>query len=185
MKLLRSIAPVLVFVSSSVFAGGSLDLSINNETAGLEYDATKMGSPLHVSAGFLHHEDDGDLLSLGLNTVDVKSKNSPLKIGVGGKLLTYFSGDEEGGALAIGAFARYMPAELNGLGFSGHAYYSPSVLSFDTTENMIDLNARVEYKLLPTAMVYLGYRFVEASEEKLSQDIEIVKAGHFGLRINF
>lgn len=185
MKLLRFIAPALLLLSSSVFAGGSLDLSINNETAGLEYDATRMGSPLHVSAGFLHHEDDADLLSLGLNAVDVRSKQSPVKIGIGGKLLTYFVGDEEGAALAIGGFARYMPAELNGLGFSGHAYYSPSVLSFDSTENIIDLGARIEYKLLPTAMVYLGYRFVEASEEELVQNLEIVKAGHFGLRINF
>ena len=185
MKLLRALAPALVLLSSSVFAGGSLDLSINNDTAGLEYDATNMGSPLHISAGFVHHEDDRDLLSLGLSTVDVKTKKSPLKIGVGGKLLTYFAGDEEGAALAIGGFARYMPAELNGLGFSGHAYYSPSVLSFDTTENIIDLGARVEYKLLPTAMVYLGYRFVEASEENLAKDLEIIKAGHFGLRINF
>lgn len=185
MKLLRAIAPVLALLSTSVFAGGSLDLSINNETAGLEYDATRMGSELHVSAGFLHHEDDGDLISFGLSAVDVRTKQSPVKIGVGGKVLTYFAGDEEGGALAIGGFARYMPPELNGLGFSGHAYYSPSVLSFDTTENMIDLGVRVEYKLLPTAMVYLGYRFVEASEENLSSDIEIVKAGHFGLRINF
>lgn len=185
MKLLRLMAPVLAFVSASAFAGGSLDLSINNDTAALEYDATRMGSPLHISAGVLHHEEDGDLATFGLNAVDVRSKNSPVKIGIGGKAYVYVTDDEEGGALAIGGFARYMPAELNGLGFSGFAYYAPSVLAFGETENLIDLGARVEYKLLPTAMVYLGYRFVEASEEDLADDIEVVKGGHFGLRINF
>jgi len=185
MKLLRLMAPVLAFVSTTAFAGGSLDLSINNETAGLEYDATRMGTPLHVSAGFLHHEEDGDLASFGLNAVDVRTQNSPVKIGIGGKAYVYVTDDEEGGALAIGGFARYMPPELNGLGFSGHAYYAPSVLAFGETENLMDLGARIEYKLLPTAMIYLGYRFVEASEEDVAQDIEVVKGGHFGLRINF
>jgi hypothetical protein len=185
MKLLRLVVPVLLFVSSSVFAGGSLDLSINNKSAGLEYDATQMGSPLHISAGAWHNEDDKDLLNLGLNVVDVRSKSSPVKIGIGGKVIAYFAGDEEGAGLAIGGFVRYSPAELNGIGFSGHVYYAPSVLSFDKTENITDLGAKVEYKLLPTAAVYLGFRFVEASQENISQDIEVAKDGHIGLRINF
>jgi hypothetical protein len=185
MKLLRLVAPVLLFVSSSVFAGGSLDLSINNESAGIEYDATQMGSPLHISAGAWHDEDDKDLFNLGLNVVDVRSKASPIKIGIGGKLIAYFAGDEEGAGLAIGGFARYAPASLNGFGLSGHVYYSPSVLSFDKTENITDLGAKVEYKILPTAAVYLGFRFVEASEENVSKDIEVARDGHFGLRINF
>jgi len=183
MKILRLLAPVVALFSGAVWAGGSLDLSINNETAALEYDATRMGSPLHVSAGFLHHEEDGNLATLGLNAVDVRTAQSPLKIGIGGKLYAYFAEEEEGGALAIGGFARYMPPELNGLGLGAHMYYAPSVLSFDSTENLVDVGLRVEYRLLPTALVYVGYRFVEANEEAL--DVEIVKAGHFGLRIDF
>lgn len=183
MKLLRLLAPIGLLMSSAVYAGGTLDLSINDNMVGLDYDATRMGSPMHVSAGFLHHEDDGDLMSVGLNAVDVRSQQSPLRIGVGGKVYGYFTDTNDSGALAIGGFARYMPAELNGLGFGGHAYYSPSVLSFSTTENLVDVGARVEYMLIPTAMVYLGYRFVEANDEK--GDIEVVNAGHFGLRINF
>ncbi|MGR6873665.1 YfaZ family outer membrane protein [Pseudomonas sp. HK3] len=183
MKLLRLLAPICLLMSSTVYAGGTLDLSINDSMAGLDYDATRMGSPMHVSAGFLHHEDDGDLVSLGLNAVDVRSQQSSLRIGVGGKFYGYFTDANDSGALAIGGFARYMPPELNGLGFGGHLYYAPSVLSFSTTENLIDVGARVEFMLLPTAMVYLGYRFVEADDEK--GDIDVVNAGHFGLRINF
>ncbi len=185
MKLLRLLAPVCLLLSANVFAGGSLDLSINDETAGLEYDATRMGTPLHVSTGFLHHETDGDLVTFGLNAVDVRQQGSPVHIGVGGKLYGYLTDASDSGALAIGGFVRYMPVELAGLGFAGHAYYAPSVLSFHTTDNLIDLGLRVEYKLIPTAMVYLGYRFVEASDEDVDDDLEISKAAHFGLRINF
>ena len=183
MKLLRLLAPACVFLSAHAFAGGSLDLNVNNSTAALEYDATRMGTPLHISTGVLHHETDGDLVSFGITAVDVRTQNSPVRIGVGGKVYGYSTDDADGGALAIGGFARYTPANLGGLGFAGHAYYAPSVLSFDDTENIVDLAVRVEYKLLPTAMVYLGYRFFEASEE--DQDLEIANAGHFGLRINF
>jgi len=183
MKLLRLLAPACVLLSAQTFAGGSLDLSVNNSTAALEYDATRMGTPLHISTGFLHHEDDGDLVSLGINAVDVRTQNSPMRIGVGGKIYGYSTDDEDGGALAIGGFARYTFPELGGLGIAGHAYYAPSVLSFDDTEHLVDLGVRVEYKLLPTAVVYLGYRFFEATEE--NQDLEIANAGNFGLRINF
>lgn len=183
MKLLRLVAPVVALLSFPVMAGGSLDLSINDDTASLDYDATRMGSPLHVSSGVLHHEEDGDLISFGINAVDVRSKESPLRIGVGGKVYGYFTKAADSGAMAIGGFLRYTPPELAGLGFAGHAYYAPSVLSFRSTDNMIDLGARVEYKLLPTAMVYLGYRFVDANDE--AGDIEIARDAHFGLRINF
>ncbi|GAA6133590.1 YfaZ family protein [Oceaniserpentilla sp. 4NH20-0058] len=183
MKLLNLLAPIGLLLSSAVYAGGSLDLSINDETAGLEYDATRMGSPMHISAGFLYHEEDGELITFGLNAVDVRDSKSSLRIGVGGKVYGYFNDAGDGGALAVGGFVRYAPPELNGLGFAGHAYYAPSVLSFSDTENMVDVSARVEYMLLPTAMVYLGYRFIEANEDAL--DIEVANNGHFGLRINF
>lgn len=183
MRLLNLLAPIGLLVSSTVFAGGTLDLSINDNAAGLEYDATRMGSPLHISAGFIHHEDDGNLLSFGLNAVDVRDQQTSLRIGIGGKVYGYFTDANDSGALAIGGFMRYAPPELNGLGFGGHAYYAPSVLSFASTENMVDVAARVEFMLIPTAMVYLGYRFVEADDEK--GDIEVVNNGHFGLRISF
>jgi len=183
MKLLRLLAPIGLLMSSAVYAGGTLDLSINDETAALEYDATRLGSPMHISAGYLHHEEDGDLISFGLNAVDVRDNQSDMRIGVGGKVYGYFTDGDDGGALAIGGFMRYMPAELNGVGFGGHAYFAPSVLSFSSTENMVDVGVRVEFMLLPTAMVYLGYRFVEATE--VNEDVEVVNAGHFGLRISF
>ncbi len=183
MKLLRILAPLCIFLSAPVFAGGSLDLSVNNDTASLEYDATRMGTPLHISSGILHHEEDGNMLTVGVNAVDVRNPGSPFKIGVGGKLYSYFNDYSDSGALGIGGFVRFAPTELAGLGIAGHAYYAPSVLSFHTTENLVDLGLRIEYRLLPTALVYLGYRFVEATDNDV--DLEITKAGHLGLRINF
>lgn len=183
MKLQNLLAPIGLLLSTNVFAGGTLDLSINDDTAALEYDATRMGSPMHISAGILHHEEDGNLISFGLNAVDVRDQKSSLRIGVGGKIYGYFTDESDSGAMGIGGFARYTPPELNGLGFSGHAYYAPGVLSFSSTENMVDAAVRVEYMLLPTAMVYLGYRFVEAQDDNL--DLELVNNAHFGLRINF
>lgn len=183
MKLLRFLAPLTFCLSASAMAGGSLNLSINDNLAGLEYDATRMGTPLHVSAGFVHHEQDGNVLNLGLNAVDVRSPNSPLRIGIGGKAYAYFTDFSDSGAVAIGGFIDYAPSELRGLSFGGHAYYSPSVLSFDDTENLVDFGADVGYRLLPTAKIYLGYRFIEAREEIV--DIEVVKEGVFGLQIDF
>jgi len=184
MKLLRWLAYASLAISSASWAGGSLDLSLNNDFAGLEYDATKVGSGLHIVTGVLHHEEDGDVASLGLNVVDVRSQQSHAYIGIGGKIYGYMTDEEDSGALAVGGFVRYMPPVLNGLGFAGHVYYAPKVTSFNETENFADLAARVEYKLLPTAKIYLGYRFIQANEPN-DVEIEIIKAGHFGLRVDF
>ncbi|EAT13225.1 hypothetical protein HF888_07020 [Bermanella marisrubri] len=183
MKLLRYLAPIALMISNSAFAGGSLGLSINNEVAGLEYDATRMGTPLHVSAGFIHHEDDGNVFNLGINAVDVRTQGSPVRIGIGGKLYGYFTDYNDSGAIAIGGFVDYSPVQLNGLALGGHVYYSPSVLSFEDTENLVDLGLEVGYRLLPTAKIYAGYRFIEAQEEVV--DIEVIKAGVVGLQIDF
>ncbi len=184
MKLLRLLASGCLVVAANGWAGGSLDLSLNNDSAGLEYDATKVGSGLHVAAGVVHHEDDGDVVSLGVNVVDVRSSRSNLYIGVGGKVYGFMTDQEDSGALAVGGFVRYMPPSLGGFGIGGHLYYAPTVTSFNDTESFIDTGARLEYKLLPTARVYLGYRLIQA-EEPNEVEIEIIKAGHFGIRIDF
>lgn len=188
MNFLPLLAPAVILISVSVSVSASatsyLDLNFNNDSAALEY-GTFQKNGMHLSGGVLYSEDDSKLASVGVHAVDVNSENKALKLGVGGKVYGYSTDVNDGSALAVGGFVRYMPVKLNGLGFHAHAYYAPSVLSFSDTEHFIDIGVGVEYNIFSAASVFLGYRLVEAEVKDVKNDAEIVGSTHFGLRISF
>ncbi len=183
MKILFS--SLLLSFSVQSMAGGSIDLSLANDSARLAYDATKVGSGLHISASAMHHEDDGDLISLGLHVVDMREPNSPLYIGVGGRIFGFKNGDVDGGALGVGGFYRYNFSQVPGLSTAGYLYYAPSVVSFDNTENLTDADVRIQYALLPTARVYTGYRYSRYELEDVNKAFMLEEGLHFGLKVDF
>ena len=190
MKALKVLFSGLVFtgllsVSLQSMAGGSIDLSLANDSARLEYDAAKVGSGLHISASAMHHEEDGDLISLGLHVVDVREPNSPLYLGVGGRVFGFKDGDIDGGALGVGGFFRYQIPKVTGLSSAGYLYYAPKVVSFDATENLTDADIRIQYALLPTARVYMGYRYSSFNIEDIKKTFMLEEGIHFGLKVDF
>lgn len=186
MRALKVVLSGLIMsFSMQSIAGGSIDLSLANDSARLEYDATKVGSGLHVSASAMHHEDDGDLISLGLHVVDVREANSPLYLGVGARLFGFKNDDVDGGALGVGGFYRYQITQVPGLSTAGYVYYAPSVVSFDDTENLIDADVRIQYGLLPTARIYMGYRYSQYKLEGVSKKFMLDQGIHFGLKVDF
>jgi hypothetical protein len=186
MKALRVLfSGLLLSISMQSLAGGSIDLSLSNDSARLAYDATKVGSGLHISASIMHHENEGDLLALGLHVVDVREPNSPLYIGIGGRLFGFRNGDVDGGALGVGGFYRYQISQVPGLSTAGYLYYAPSVVSFDDTENLTDADVRIQYDLLPTARVYTGYRFSRYKIEDVKKEFMLEEGLHFGLKVDF
>lgn len=173
-----------IFAAQAV-AGGSLDLSLSNDAARIEYDAAKVGSGLHVSASLQHHENDGDMIGLGAHVVDVREPNSPLYIGVGGKVYLFKEDDFDGGALAVGGFLRYQFPQVPDLSIAGYTYYAPKVVSFNETENLLDSDVRIQFSLLPTARVYTGYRYSRVKIEDVKGNVELEQGIHFGLKVDF
>jgi hypothetical protein len=176
---------LLLSISVQSIAGGSIDISLANDSARLAYDATKVGSGLHISASAMHHEEDGDLIALGLHVVDVRKPNSPLYIGVGARIFGFKNGDVDGGALGVGGFYRFKFTQVPGLSTAGYIYYAPSVVSFDSTENLMDADVRIQYALLPTARVYTGYRYSRYKLEDVNKVFMLEEGLHFGLKVDF
>lgn len=186
MKALKVIfSGLLLSTSMNSMAGGSLDLSLSDDTVRVEYDATKANSGLHLSAGIMHDIDDGDLISLGLHVVDVREANSPLYIGVGGKIFGFKGDDVSGGALGVGGFVSYDIPQIPDVGVSGYAYYAPNVVSFGDTENLTDADVRVSYSIIPTARVYLGYCYSAFKIKDVKKTAELDQGFHLGLKVDF
>ncbi len=180
----RVILFLTAFATSFAFAGGSFDLSINDDTVRLEHDATRVGTGAHITAGFLYREDQGYLASIGFNAVDGESTNSELIGGMGAKLFFYEIDEEVAVSVGLGGFARYYPIEFGGVGLEGSYYYSPDVISFNETSSFYELSARIGFRVLPQSTVFLGIHNVEAEFEEYG-DQDLVRAGVVGFRINY
>ncbi|WP_430462056.1 YfaZ family outer membrane protein [Thalassolituus sp. LLYu03] len=189
MKHFRAALPALLALAATFAApaqaGGSLDISLADDVVRLGYDATQMGSGLHVSFAGLHHEDDGDMLSAGLHVVDVRPSTSHMYIGVGAQAFVFSTDDYDGSALGVGGFFRYSFPAAPDVSLAGYAYYAPPVVSFMDAENMIVSDLRLQFSLLPTARIYAGYRYNSIRIEDIDKRYKLGDGAHFGLTIDF
>lgn len=186
MKHIRAaLLAVGVLAIAPAYAGGSLDISLADEVVRVGYDATQMGSGLHVSVAGLHHEKDGDMLSAGLHVVDVRPSSSHMYIGVGAQAFLFSTDDYDGSALGVGGFFRYSFPAAPDLSLAGYAYYAPPVVSFMDAENMIVSDARLQFALLPTARIYAGYRYNGIRIEDIDKRYKLGNGVHFGLTVDF
>lgn len=187
-QLKKMTSAAILVAATSANAGGSLDLSLSDEAVRAAYDATKVGSGLHVSLDILHHTDDGDIASVGAHVVDVRNSDSNLYIGVGGKLYGFATRgvkDFNGGGIGLGGFFRYRLPQLPEVSIAGYGYYAPPVVSVSDSENLIDTDIRVQYALIPTARAYLGYRYTGIRLEGVEDRFELGDGAHLGLKIDF
>ncbi|GGY43483.1 hypothetical protein GCM10011297_15380 [Bacterioplanes sanyensis] len=181
----RLAALLLLLSPLAAQAGGSLDLSLSDHTARLAYDATQMGSGLHIGAAFQHDADDGNMLTLGLHAVDARQNSSNLYIGLGMNAYLYDGHDDDGAALGVGGFFRYrFPAQPD-VSVAAYGYYAPPVVSFSETENMIDSDVRLQYAIIPTARAYVGYRYTGIRIEDVDDRLELGEGFHFGFKFDF
>lgn len=172
-------------VATSTQAGGSIDMSLANETARIAYDATQVGSGLHVSAALQHDRDDGNLVSAGVHVVDVRESKRNLYIGVGGKLYGYFTDDYDGAAIGVGGFFRYNIPGVQDVSIAGYGYYAPPVTTFGDGEHLWDSDLRVQFAVIPTARIYTGYRYSAIKVEGVKRRVTLGDGVHFGIKIDF
>ncbi len=189
--ILGTLTSALVSLAPSALAGGSLDISLSNDVARIGYDATQMGSGLHISLAGLYDDDKGEMVSAGLHVVDVRPSTSNLYIGVGAKLFAFTTDnsdrydDYSGVALGVGGFFRYSFPAAPDLSVAGYGYYAPPVISFADAENVIASDLRFQFALLPTARIYAGYRYNGIRFEDIDKRYKLGDGGHVGVTIDF
>ncbi|MFZ5601825.1 MAG: YfaZ family outer membrane protein [Pseudomonadota bacterium] len=185
-----SLLPSLIGVTALALSGASqahtLDLGINNDAVALDYSGQLPKSELNLGGGFLHHKDNGDAYYASLFVADSVNKESGLLAGLGARF--YFldadEGSTDGKSLALGGFLNWDLPSVPNLSLRGDLYYAPDVLSFDDIENFADVSARVQYRVIEQAWVYLGYRRLML-EDELSRDFNLEEGGFVGMLIWF
>jgi len=176
-RMLRHLTLTLMLLLLIVSTAGaaSLRLEFNDESAEAGFSAPLADDNLGkvvLGGRFIYNEDE-NTTRLGTLSLDFTGEtgNVPgLTFGAGffgsyGKTHQIFNTLNVG----LGAMARYAPAELQGLGFSGHVALAPKIFSFKDSEGIYEWNAKVFYSLTPKVQIYGGYQFMRGRFENGSK----------------
>jgi len=188
--MLRLMLILLLSALCSTSLARSFDINLSDDAAQFKYGSLIGGTNYgrtEMSIGFLYNEDDNYLGEIGLLVIDEAGSKTPgLELGVGPKF--WFGGSDEAdvdiSAIGLGGQLRYKNPNVPRIVYGASIYYAPSVVSFMDADNMLEYDIRLEYELLPTANVYLGFRSIEA-EIKNRKDVEIDESAIIGLRFKF
>lgn len=165
----------------------SLQLDVNDDAARVVYAWPAAGDKLRADAGWLHHQETGNIVHAGLHLVDFASGGaSPLRAGLGGKLFVVDADqrNSRGGALGLGGFFDYTFPRYDRLGLGGEVYFAPDVLGFSDVESYREIGVHVRYNLLREADLYLGMRNIRG-EFSNAPDVTFDTGLHIGIKLNF
>lgn len=179
-------AAVAVLAASANVQSHTLDLNLNNDAVALDYSTQLNKSELNVGAGLLHHQDYGDVYYGSFFVADNVNKQSGILAGIGGRAY-YFDIDrsnDSGTAIGLGGFLNWDVPSVTNLSLRSDMYYSPDVLAFDEVDGYIDFTARVQYRIIEQAWVYVGYRYAEAKTEAPGK-AKLDEGGHLGIMLWF
>jgi len=188
--MFRQLLVLLLIAFSSTSFARTFDINLGSDAAQFKYGsnigATNYGRT-EMQIGFLYNEDDAYLGEIGLLVIDEAGSKTPgLELGVGPKF--WFGGSDEAdvdiSGIGLGAQLRYKNFSYPRVVYGFSLFYAPDIVSFLDSENILEYDLRVEYELLPTANVYVGYRNIEA-EIKNRGDAEIDDSAFVGLRFKF
>ena len=157
-------------------------LALSNKTVAVDYTSQPIGQGLEMTAGFLHHSDNGNLGSFGLQAS--QQVNPGLAASVGGKLVFIQNDVKNAWALALGGQVDWAVPSVPQLHVGAHAWYAPGVTSFNGADNLHDIGASVSYRVLNNAEVFAAYRRVRVDYDQKGG--KTVQSGPlFGMKLFF
>jgi len=188
MFLQRIFALSLLAFSSTALAD-SVDINLRDSSAQFQYGASMGRDTLgrsEIHLGFLYTNNNNTLGEMGLTVKDeVGSSTSGVTVGVGIKALVAKVPNNKGAtALAIGGVVRFAPFSDTRFGMGGSVFLSPNIVTFGDAERISETGLKMDYEVIPQAVVYLGYRRIKLGI-KFAPDAILDEGAHIGVRISF
>lgn len=189
--LFSSAAALLVSLNSQA---DSLDLNFSGDSARLTYAASlpaQQGSELAWDAGYLFAENDANenlgVAHIGIHTLgDVGAAPHKVVAGLGGRAMWFNADglDADSVAIGIGGKVDIRLKGMDRIGFGGHIYYAPDVISFGDLDSAFEYQVWAGYQLLRTGDVYVQYRQVKA-EHTTAGDFTVDNGVNVGIKLSF
>jgi hypothetical protein len=163
-----------------------LGLDFNDDAWRATY-ARELGSnPVTVGGGWLHHQDNGDVVHLDLQVTGRAASTPGVTGGLGGRLflLDGEGRDREGFGLAVGGSLRYVLPRYNRFHVDLAAWYAPDVLAGGDVEAYRDVTARLGYSVTRQASLLVGARYVRGDYDD-APDGYFDTGFHVGIDLRF
>jgi len=180
-----------LLISVSTVSAQEIDMTLSNDSAQFRYITHSNAGfgDSEIDFGVLYTNSDEVMGMLGLMVVDDAGSGSPgLKVGLGIKAFTVSAtkaGDFDAAALSLGAELNYtLPGFSDRLALNGQIFYAPDIVSFMDANRYMYSTARVEYEVLPQAVVYLGYRRVRIGLSEMPS-VTLDSDTHLGVQFYF
>ena len=196
MKLFKQLRKFILVVGMGSVSMGAyaiegnagLDLSLSNDAGNLGlYSLRETPHELtNLGADFLFNSKSDRFLDVyGSLARKGLLGNKNLELGLKGKLF-YIDEDKNnlnGYGLMIGGLGRYwLPTEIP-TAFAMEYLYAPSIVTSGDADTASEFNARVEMRILPSAVGYVGYRRLNVEFNKSNYDVD--DSFHLGVRVAF
>ena len=75
--------------------------------------------------------------------------------------------------------------EVPGLSFETDIHYAPEVLAFGDSDEFRRLRLQVNYRVIESADISLGYRYLNVGDEKTSGNYTFESGAFLGLKLTF
>ena len=162
-----AISILSALISVSTAWADAIDINLRDTSAQVQYKSSLGRDALgktEFHLGLLYADKNNLLSDFGLVAKDdIGSKVPGLSVGVGIKgLIAKIRGgnsvNSNASALALGGLVRYSPSPIPRMGIVGEVYLSPNIVTFGDANRYSEIVTRVEYEVIPSSTVYVGYR---------------------------
>lgn len=185
--LLRSVFAVSLLSLATAAVADSIDINLSDDVAQFQYVAP-MGNvgqgKSEFHAGFLYNDSNNALVDAGLLVMSKEDSASDVSVGVGVKVLAARINTNNAVSLALGGQVRYSPSADKKIGVVGQLYFAPDIVTFADADRYIETGVDLEYRVMPQATAYVGYRKVKFGI-KTAQDETLDEGAHVGVRVAF
>ena len=179
----------VLLTCSAVQAASLVDLGLSNESVRVRYGTDLNVSPQgrkEVGVGALYNTNDNVMLDAWFHITDEAGSKAPgLDASVGFKTYLGKTKHLEYLALGIGGELIYRPVQNNRILLSAGAHFAPNIVTFLDADNMWEINLRVGYEVLPSAIAYLSYQNVRVNFGIFENEQVVQRGGQIGLELRF
>lgn len=185
----------------------AVSLDLNADALRLSWAHINPERQFRTDGSWLHHQDHGNVASVGFHiTGNAATAERPINAGLGGRVLWASTEqqntvdpmvlmmpvaltiapipDEDGAGLAVGGFFDAKIPNYDRIGFGGHLYFAPDILTFGDLEQYTDLWLYGSYSVLRQGDIYLGVRNVKG-DFKRANDFNFDTGVHVGFTLKF
>ena len=186
----RNVLRYMTFAMLALALAGSssadeLGISIGDDIARGMYGHRLEKAEIDLIGSWDHHDDDGDIVALGLLVPGVVGQGAgTVELSLGGKALYADAFSDDGFALALGAEIWYGIPRVKNLSIGATLYYAPDVTAAGDIDAYTEFSVGGGYGLGARSAVTLAFRRVDVDLKGVSEP-SFDDGLHLGFRFRF